>query len=106
MPNVSPKPFAQCQQEFAEECRRLAADAFGHNFRNGLPVYLAGSRRAGLDTLNPRAEIWASLQIATEEDSHLQTVRPEPLPRNLTIDQLAAVIRDWLRTEPLWIFAD
>ena len=107
MPFISPRPYADCQRLFADECRRLAEEAFGRYCQNlYVPLYLAGRKADGLDTLNPRAAIWTSLEIGTETDYDLQTVAPEPLPRHLTVDQLAAHVRGLLQREPLWIFAD
>lgn len=102
---VSPKPLKQAQAEFAALCQSLADQAWTRYMRcPSVRLYLVGSKSAGLDTHNPRSEIWSSLAVMS--DDGLQTVRPEPLPRNVTRERMADVIRDWLRTEPLWIFAD
>lgn len=112
MPAIVPKPYAQMQREFADECQRLAELAFRRACQNNYDhLYLCGSKETGLDTLNPRAAIWRRLSVATAEEidarPELTIVRQEKLPaHHRTIEHLAVIIRDWLKSEPLWIFAD
>ncbi len=91
-------------------CRRLAELCFERYCRNLYePLYLVGTQRPCLDTHNPRLPIWEHLTVATaaeEESGAFIIVRPEPLPRHLTIEHLADFIRDWLKTEPIWCYAD
>ncbi len=108
---VVPRKDEDCKRDYYAECRRLAELAFERYCGNiWEPLYLAGTKRCGLDTLNPRSEIWASLDVATELYIHnsavLMTVDGRALPRHMTVDQLADYIQDLLRSVPLWIFAD
>lgn len=105
MPNVCVKPYKQAMREYHELIAQLAADA-DRMYREDLSrrLYVCGTREEGLDTLNPKREIWASMSISEgAEDWH---VSPEPTPSNLTIEQLQEWIRERIKSEPLWIFAD
>lgn len=100
------KSYATLQKEFAEECQRLAGECFHRYCRNvSEPLYLIGTKREG-------TVIWERFSVASEaevdkrEGYGLEYVRPEALPRHLTMDHLASVIRDILSKEPLALFAD
>lgn len=112
MPAIVVKSYKQCQAEFAAEIKRLAELAFRRMCRNNHEaLYLVGTKRKGMDTLQPWAEIWERLSIASadEHDARkpdLMLVRSERLPMSVTLEHLGEIIRDWLKREPLWIFAD
>lgn len=105
MPAIVPKPYKQVMQEYYALLGSLAKSA-DELYRENISrrLYLLGTKAEGLDTLNPKREIWQSIFVGEgESDWH---VSPEPLPRNLTVNQLAEWIRERLKSEPLYIFAD
>lgn len=111
MANVVPKRWDDIQREYAEELRRLAELAFRRYSRNLYELlYLAGTKRTGLDTHNPSRWVWERLTVASATEvsgrEELEVVRGDEVPRNLTVDGLVSWFRERLAKEPLAIFAD
>lgn len=103
------KSLAEMRANFYAECRRLAEKCWAEYMRNPYQrLYLVGKKTAGLDTLDPRSEIWAEFSIEGEDhrEQGWLCVRPETLSRASTAEVLTSTIMEWLRREPLWIFAD
>jgi len=106
MPAVSPKPYKQAQREFSELCYSLAEKAWRAYMQNvNQELYLIGTKSQGIDTLNPSFWIWSSFDVGNA-DAVAFIVSPERIRRDYTVEQLAGWIRDRLRTEPMYIFAD
>lgn len=104
MPAIVPKSLEQCRRDHYQLLDDLARDAW--RTYCGIPfalLYLCG--RKGRDSHD--CLIWSKLWVATEtteEGTHY--VRPEPLSRAMTVDQLRATLADWLRNEPCYTYAD
>lgn len=111
MPAVIVRKWADMRAEYETECRRLADAAIARYCQDIYnPLYLAGTKRAGLDTLNPRAAIWCRLDVLSEvqidTSAVFMTACGESIPRHMDSDQLKDWIMGKLNSEPLWIFAD
>lgn len=106
MPAIVPKPYKTALAEYHALCATLAETAWREYMQNvNQKLYLTGTKSQGLDTLNPKFWIWASFAIGNESTPAF-VVTPEPIPRNLTQEQLAQWIQERLRGEPMYIFAD
>jgi hypothetical protein len=106
MPAVVRRSYSVLQRDFQAEIDRLASFAWRAYHFDLTPLYLVGRKATGLDTLNPRAEIWTELSCEHEAADGWECVRSEHIPRDETLEQVRGRIRDWLSREPLWIFAD
>ncbi len=98
---IVPKTLDQLRAELYAECRRLAELAWTKYRHCPQRYYLVGTR----GPCGQHADVWLSLDIGTDE-SPLQSVRPEPLSRAVTLDTLTSTIQTWLYREPLWIYAE
>ena len=109
MPIVSPRPYKEMQAAFWKECERLADLASAAYFRNPMQrLYIAGRKRAGLDTLNPLAQIWQEFFLVNEYDERdgWEIVCGEHIPRNYPVTEYPSWIHERLKREPNYIFAD
>lgn len=107
MPAIVLRRYEDCQRDYHNELRRLAELAFSIYSRNNYDrLYLIGRRAMGIDSHNPLASIWAEWSIASDIPDGWEIVRAEHIPISMTAIHMAALLRDWTRREPCWLYAN
>ena len=114
MPAIAMKPYKQIQAEYNELLTRLASEAEDRMrdaiIRGMHPIlYLAGTPKYGIDTLNPRAAIYDNLRIVSAEDEcDVDTVLLNScsIPLSTPYGEYYRWMKDSTARTPLAIFAD